>query len=119
MNTLITLLLAGAFAVAAAAGATAPSKPPFGGADDAAFAKQLWAAMTEARLVGPNALRTTTYQDGTGLHATTLTLLQGMVSVGSNTGLASSKTISAAPRARTSPTAISSDGRRTLAGRQR
>lgn len=88
MKNLTTLLLAGAFVVAAAAGATAQSKPPFGGADDAAFAEQLWAAMAEARLVGPNALKTTTYQGGTGLHATTLTLLQGMVSVGDNTGLA-------------------------------
>lgn len=88
MKKITTLLLAGAFAVAAATGATAQSKPPFGGADDAAFAKQLWAAMTEARLVGPNALKTTTYQGGTGLHATTLTLLEGMVSVGDNTGLA-------------------------------
>ncbi len=88
MNKIVTLLLAGAFAVAAATGASAQSKPPFGGDDDVAFANQLWAAMSEARLVGPNALKTTTYQGGTGLHATTLTLLQGMVTVGGNTGLA-------------------------------
>jgi hypothetical protein len=88
MNKIVTLLLAGAFAVAAATGASAQSKLPFGGDDDVAFANKLWAAMTEARLVGPNALKTTTYQGGTGLHATTLTLLQGMVTVGGNTGLA-------------------------------
>ena len=65
MKKITTLILAGAFAVAGATGASAQSKLPFGGADDVAFANQLWAAMTEARLVGPNALKTTTYQGGT------------------------------------------------------
>jgi len=87
MKKITSLLLAGAFAVAAATGAAAQS-PPFGGDDDVNFAKQLWAAMADARLVGPNALKTTTYEGGTGLHATTLTALQGMVTVGNNTGLA-------------------------------
>jgi len=89
MKRITTLLLAGALALASATSASAQSDPPpFGGPDDVAFANQLWAAMTEARLVGPNALKTTTYEGGTGLHATTLTLLQGMVSVGDNNGLA-------------------------------
>jgi hypothetical protein len=87
MKKITTLLLAGAFAVAAASGASAQS-PPFGGPDDLDFANKLWAAMADARLVGPNALKTTTYQGGTGLHTTTLTALQGMVSVGDNSGLA-------------------------------
>jgi hypothetical protein len=88
MKKITTLLLAGAIAVATATGASAQSNPPFGDANDLAFANQLWAAMAEARIVGPNALKTTTYQGGTGLHATTLTALQGMVTVGNNTGLA-------------------------------
>jgi hypothetical protein len=88
MKKITTLLLASAFAVAAATSASAQSAAPFGGPDDVNFAKQLWAAMADARLVGPNALKTTTYQGGTGLHATTLTLLQGIVAVGDNNGLA-------------------------------
>lgn len=34
---------------------------PFGTPDDAAFAARLWATMTEARMVGPNAIRTQPY----------------------------------------------------------
>lgn len=88
MKKITTLLLAGAFAVAVSTGVSAQSDPPFGGPADVSFANQLWAAMTEARLVGPNALKTTTYEGGTGLHTTTLTLLQGMVAVENNNGLA-------------------------------
>ena len=88
MKTLTTLILAGMFTLGGAAGAAAQSDPPFGGPDDVDFAKRLWSAMAEARLVGPNALKTTTYQGGTGLHTTTLTALQGTVTVGDNTGLA-------------------------------
>ena len=56
--------------------------------DDVAYANQLWQQMAAARLVGPDAILTTTYKGGTGLHTETLITVQGNVQVEGHTGLA-------------------------------
>ncbi len=61
---------------------------PFGAPDEVGYANQLWQQMAAARLVGPNAIQTTTYEGGTGLHTTTLVTVQGNITVNGNTGLA-------------------------------
>lgn len=80
------------FAVGAAllltASAGVAQQAPFGGGDDVAFARSLWTAMADARMVGANSLAATTYQGGTGLHTETLISLQGRVTVNGNDGFA-------------------------------
>lgn len=61
---------------------------PFGGDADVAFAKKLWGALIDARMVGPNSIRTTTYEGGTGLHAVRLITLEGDVNIDGNSELA-------------------------------
>jgi len=57
----------------------------FGGADDVAFAAQLWRELAEARLVGPNALTSKPYVGGEP-HGAILVTLQSDVTVGGHTG---------------------------------
>lgn len=76
-------LVFGGFAVAIAQDA-----PPFGGPDDVAFANALWQEMAAARLVGPDAIQTTTYVGGTGLHTETLVTVQSNIALNDSTGLA-------------------------------
>lgn len=61
---------------------------PFGGPDDVAYANQLWQQMAAARLVGPDAIQTTPYEGGTGLHSATIVTVQANVTVNGNTGIA-------------------------------
>ncbi len=61
---------------------------PFGSPGEVEFANQLWQQMAAARLVGRDAIQTTTYEGGTGLHSVTIVTVQGQVEVNGSTGLA-------------------------------
>ncbi|MFQ5972504.1 MAG: cytochrome P460 family protein [Alphaproteobacteria bacterium] len=61
---------------------------PFGSPEEVTYANQLWQALAEARMVGPNAIGTTTYEGGTGLHTERLITVQGMVTVNGAEGFA-------------------------------
>ena len=61
--------------------------PPFGGPDDLSFASRLWTVLEGDRLVGTNAIQSTTYQGGTPPHTETLVTLQGIVTVGGEQGI--------------------------------
>lgn len=89
MHTLRTIAIAAAaLCGAAAVGLAQDMPPPFGSPEDVAFAERLWTQLEAERIVGPNALRATTYQGGTGPHTDTLITLEGLVTVDSHTGLA-------------------------------
>jgi len=59
--------------------------PPFGGKDSQAYAAKLWAAMTQARLVGAKALHTTPYE-GQDPHGVILETIDTTLAVGGHTG---------------------------------
>ncbi len=87
MRSIRSIAVAAAL-VLAATGSSFAQQAPFGGDDDVAFARSLWAAMADARMVGPDSIAATTYQGGTGLHTETLITLQGNVRVNGNAGFA-------------------------------
>lgn len=60
---------------------------PMGSKQDVADADQLWAALTRANLVGPNAKKATLYT-GQPPHGAILETLTGDITVGGHTGLA-------------------------------
>ena len=43
------------------AASASQAQPPFGGPDDTAYADRLWQALTQAHLVGPNAIQSKAY----------------------------------------------------------
>lgn len=57
----------------------------FGGDDDVAFAERLWRELTEAQLVGANAITSRPYE-GVEPHGAILMTLQGDLTVGEHTG---------------------------------
>ena len=78
--------VAGLAAAALLAVGTANSQsPPFGGDDDVAYSKQLWSALTDAKLVGDGAIRTKPYEGGEP-HGFVLETLYGEVTVAGHTG---------------------------------
>ncbi len=58
---------------------------PFGGEEDVAYAGTLWNAITEARLIGANAIQTRPYE-GTEPHGFVLETLYDKIAVGGHTG---------------------------------
>ena len=60
-------------------------KPPFGNEEDVAYAKAVWTAMTDAKLVGAKAIGSRPYE-GTAPHGAILELLYDEVTVNGHAG---------------------------------
>ena len=73
-------LAAGSAAFASGAQAQGEEMPPFGGPDSIAFAADLWAALMDGGLVGPDAIRAFPYMGGVP-HGEVLVTLESMVTV--------------------------------------
>lgn len=61
------------------------SAPPFGGPEDVNDSEQLWQALTDARLVGSQAITAMPYEGS--VHKTILVTLDSTLSVGDHTGV--------------------------------
>ncbi len=68
------------------AGGAVAQQPPFGQPEDVAYAATLWQALSEARLVGPDAIHTTPYE-GTEPHGFVLETLDSTLNVNGHTGV--------------------------------
>ena len=61
------------------------ASPPFGGPANIAYAETLWAALTEAQLVGKDAYRSMPYE-GTEPHGVILATIEGTIEVDGHSG---------------------------------
>lgn len=85
MKRVLGLAVAAAISVGAAGSAVAQNMM-FGGEEDAAFAGELWQAMTDAGLVGPGATLAAPYE-GTEPHGFQLATTIGSATVGGHEGV--------------------------------
>ena len=79
------MVLGGLIAFSGAYFAASAGTPPFGGSTDVSYASTLWNAMTKAKLVGPNSIRSTPYT-GTHPHGAILDTIETRLTVGGHTG---------------------------------
>lgn len=83
-----TLLAAGPSASAQTAEESArETDPPFGGPGNVAYAEDLWMALGQARLVGPDSFHATPYK-GQEPHGAILVTMEGTISLQGHEGLA-------------------------------